>query len=95
MKINNYAKLILYIILFIAFLLVRISHIADIQGIYETDFKGLAIASSTFPFGIIKNTALYDFCSPVYYLLLHFFISFDNSEIIARLVNSIIALIKL
>ena len=95
---NNNAKYVLYIILFIVFLLVRINHIVNTQGIYEIDFKGLAIASSSFPFGIIKNTAIYDFFSPLYYLLIHFFVIFTifkyNSSVICHSLKSRIKIVS-
>ena len=81
MKINEKSKYILYIVLFMIFALVRFSYIFSTSGITDIDFKSMAIASSQFPFGIIKNSALLDYFSPVYYFLLHFVLLISKNEI--------------
>ncbi len=86
----NKMKIIAYIILFAAFLIIRTNYIFQLNSIVDIDFKTLAIASSSFPFEIIKNTALLDCFSPIYYLLIHFFLLLHNHEIIIRALNTII-----
>ena len=95
MKINEKSKYILYIVLFMIFALVRFSYIFSTSGITDIDFKSMAIASSQFPFGIIKNSALLDYFSPVYYFLLHFVLLISKNEIFLRSFNAIIGLINI
>ena len=92
MKINEKSKYILYIMLFIIFALVRFNYIYSSIGIIDTDFKSIAIASSSFPFGIIKNCAIYDYFSPVYYFFLHFMLLISKNEIFIRIINAVIGL---
>ena len=88
MKINNNSKYILYIILFIIFILIRINHVLLSGEIEDISFKSLAISHSFWPFGIIKETVLYDTFLPVYY----FIIGILRHEIVIKIFNSILAL---
>lgn len=84
-------KYILYIVLFVAFLIARISYIFCAPSIYETDFSGLSIASSSFPFGIIKQSVLNTFFSPFYYIFIHFFVVIFKNAVFIKIINSIIS----
>ena len=83
---------VLYITIFIIFILTRINHIYSSQELIDIDFRGLAILSTGFPFGIIKNTTVYDFVSPIYYLIGHFFFTIFKTDIAIKVLNSIISL---
>ena len=95
MKINEKSKYILYIVLFMIFALVRFGYIFSTTGITETDFKSIAIASTSFPFEIIKNCAIMDCFSPFYYFLLHFILLISKNEIFIRSFNALIGLINI
>ena len=88
MKINNNSKYVLYIILFIIFILIRISHLLSSGEIEEISFKSLSISASAWPFKIIYNTAVNDVFLPFYYLLIGIF----KNEILIKVINSIISL---
>ncbi len=95
MKINEKSKYILYIVLFIIFALVRFGYIFSSAGINDIDFKSLSIASSGFPFGIIKNCAIMDYFSPAYYFILHFIMLISKNEIFIRTFSAIIGFINI
>ena len=84
-------KYILYIFLFVVFLITRISYIFCAPSIYETDFSGLSIASSSFPFGIIKQSVVSTFFSPFYYIFIHFFVLIFKNAVFIKIINSIIS----
>ena len=90
MKINHNLKYVLYIILFIIFILIRINHILSSGEIEELGFKSLTISSAFWPFGIIKNTVLYDTFLPFYYLI----IGILKNEILIKAFNILISLIN-
>lgn len=89
MKTNN-VKYILYIILFIVFILIRISYLLSSNNIEDISFKSLAIANNSFPFGIIKQAAINDIFTPIYYFLIHFIVLFKN-ELAIKIFNTLLA----
>ena len=95
MKINEKSKYILYIVLFIIFALVRYSYMTSTIGFVDQDFKSIAIASSSFPFGIIKNCAIMDYFSPIYYFILHFILFISKNEIFIRSFNAILGIVNI
>lgn len=95
MKLNINSKSIYYIALLILFIFIRLNFIANSGGLIDIEFKTIAIANSSFPFGIIKNSSIQDFFMPVYYFILHFVILISKNEIFLRAFNSIIAFINI
>jgi len=91
MKSNAGLKYIFYIALFLIFIIYRINLILDSGGIAEIEYRTLSIASSTFPFGIIRHATLNDYFMPAYYLLIHFFVTIFKSEILIRIINAVIS----
>ncbi|MBQ7287578.1 MAG: hypothetical protein IJW73_07455 [Candidatus Gastranaerophilales bacterium] len=91
MKINNNSKYVLYIILFIIFILIRISHLLSSGEIEEISFKSLAISSCAWPFKIIYQTIINDTVLPLYYLI----IGILKNEILIKIFNSIVSLVNI
>lgn len=91
MKADTGLKYIFYITLFLVFIIIRVNYILNTGGLYEVEYKTIAVASSSFPVGIIKNSIFKDYFMPPYYLIIHFFLYFKKSEIFLRIINLIIS----
>ena len=91
MKINNNSKYVLYIILFIIFILIRVIYVLQTSEIDNISFKGLAISSTFYPFGIIKNTIMHDCFLPLYY----FIIGILRNDVLIRIFNSLLAFLNI
>ena len=91
MKTNAGLKYIFYIALFLIFIIYRINSIIDFGGLLEIEYKTISIASSSFPFGIIKESILKDYFMPAYYLIIHFFFVIFKSEVLIRIINMLIS----
>ncbi len=92
MKKVNSTNLFLYILVFLIFIIVRTCNITSNSGIYEIEFKTLAISNLSFPFQIIKESAINSYFLPFYYLIIHFIQTLFKNEIAIRIFNSIISL---
>ncbi len=95
MKFQINAKYIFYILIFIVFVIVRTHYLINENEIISIEFKSLALANCSFPFGILKETILKDYFLPMYYFLIHFFVPFFNNTLIIKIFNSIISLINI
>lgn len=90
MKIANNSKYVPYVILFIVFILIRINHILLSGEIENIGFKSLALASCTWPFGILKQTILNDIFMPAYYLI----VGILKNEILIHVFNAFVSLLN-
>ena len=93
MKSNAGLKYIFYIALFLIFIIYRINFIIDSNGLYEIEYKTISIAGTTFPFGIIKQSVIKDYFMPVYYLIIHFFVTIFKNDTLIRVLNALIAFV--
>ena len=84
-------KYVPYIILFIVFIVIRINYILLSGEIENISFKGLSISSCFWPFGVIKQTALYDLNLPFYYLITGLL----RNEILIKIFNTLISLLNI
>lgn len=91
MKINHNLKYVAYVILFIIFILIRINYVLQSGEIEEYGYKSLCISHSFWPFGIIKQTALYDSSLPLYYLI----IGVMKNEVFIKILNIIFSLLNI
>lgn len=89
------SKYIYYIALILLFITARLYFIVNSAGYYDIEFKTIAIANSSFPFGIIKNSCTQDIFMPFYYLILRLFTIISKNEIYLRTINSAIALVNI
>ena len=95
MKFQINAKYIFYILIFIIFVIIRANYLIVENEIISIEFKSLALANCSFPFGILKETILNDFFLPVYYFLIHSFVSFTKNILIIKIFNAIVAFINI
>ena len=86
---------IFYILIFIVFVIIRANYLINENEIISIEFKSLALASCSFPFGILKETILKDYFLPAYYFLIHYLIQFFNNVLAIKIFNSIISLINI
>lgn len=96
MKIKNNYRYIYYVIFLLLFAIVRYKFACANFNLTDLEFKSIAISSSNLPFGIIKNTAIYDNFLPAYYFLIHFFakyLTLFKATVSIKILNSLLALL--
>lgn len=77
------------------FAIIRTNYIINENEIINIEFKSIAIASCSFPFGIIKEAFVKDCFSPFYYILIHYLTVIQNSTVAIKIFNSAIALLNI
>ncbi len=87
MKVIARTKYFAFVLLFVVFVFLRVFYNIKTNNITELDFQGLALSSASFPFGIIKETALNSNFTPLYFILIHFF----KNITLLRIINGIFA----
>ncbi len=95
MKQIKTTNFIIYTAILIIYLICRINYITNSTGISELDFKTLSLSSLSFPFEIIKETALNSVFLPFYNLFLHFICLFCKNDLTIRCLNAIIAFLNI
>ncbi len=92
---EKYKTYAIPVVLIAVYILIRAIWLFGSNSIYETDFKGLAVARSFFPFGIIKQCAIKEYFMPLYYILLSALTFINKSAIFAKIINCIISFVNI